>query len=115
MTFDLDRPYPVNGDQIEAYRRDGFVRLKQVFSADELAHYGAEITRLTMALNQQRLPLAERSTYRKAFLQVTNLWEQGGPAREFVFGKRLAGIAAALLEVAGVRLYHDQSLCKEAD
>ena len=30
-----------------------------------------------------------------------------------MFGKRLAGIAAALLEVDGVRLYHDQSLYKE--
>lgn len=114
MTFDLDRLYPVTGDQIDAFRRDGFVRLKQVFTAQELAHYGAEITRLTMALNRQTLPLAERSTYRKAFLQITNLWERGGLAREFVFGKRLAGIAAALLEVEGVRLYHDQSLYKEA-
>ena len=35
------------------------------------------------------------------------------PARAVVFGKRLAGIAAALLEVAGVRLYHDQALLKE--
>jgi ectoine hydroxylase-related dioxygenase (phytanoyl-CoA dioxygenase family) len=30
-----------------------------------------------------------------------------------VFGKRLARIAAELLEVSGVRLYHDQSLFKE--
>jgi ectoine hydroxylase-related dioxygenase (phytanoyl-CoA dioxygenase family) len=115
MTFDLDRPYAIDAAQIEAFRRDGFVRLKQVFTAQELEHHGDEITRLTMALNRQTLPLEERSTYGKAFLQITNLWEQGGPARAFVFGKRLAGIAAALLEVEGVRLYHDQSLYKEAD
>ena len=114
MSFDLDRPYPITDDQIDAFRRDGFVRLKQVFSAEELEHYGAEITRLTMALNKQTRPIEERSTYGKAFLQITNLWEHGGEAREFVFGKRLAGIAAALLEVDGVRLYHDQSLYKEA-
>jgi ectoine hydroxylase-related dioxygenase (phytanoyl-CoA dioxygenase family) len=42
------------------------------------------------------------------------LWEQSAQARAFVFGKRLARIAAELLEVDGVRLYHDQSLCKEA-
>lgn len=113
MSFDVDRPYAIGDDQIELYRRDGFVRLKQVFAPDELRHYGEELARLTMALNRQTRPLAERSTYGKAFLQITNLWEQGGLAREFVFGKRLAGIAAALLEVDGVRLYHDQSLMKE--
>jgi ectoine hydroxylase-related dioxygenase (phytanoyl-CoA dioxygenase family) len=113
MRFDLDRPYPLEPEQIDRFRRDGFVRLRQVFSADELAHYGAEIGRLTLALNRQELPLEQRSTYGKAFLQITNLWEHGGAAREFVFEKRLARIAAELLEVEGVRLYHDQSLYKE--
>ena len=114
MTFDLDRPYPVAADQVAAFRRDGFVRLKQVFTAAELRHYGGEITRLTIALNRQTKPLAERTTYGKAFVQITNLWEHGGLAREFVLGRRLARIAAALLEVEGVRLYHDQALYKEA-
>ena len=113
MAIDIDSPYPISREQIERFRRDGFIRLKDVFDADALAHYGAEIARLTIALNKQTKPMEERTTYDKAFLQVMNLWLQGGPAREFVFGKRLAGIAAALLETEGVRLYHDQSLYKE--
>lgn len=113
MTIDLDRPYPVSDTQVDRFRRDGFIKLKDVFNAEELRHYGEEITRLTIALNTQTLPLEERSTYDRAFLQVMNLWEHGERAREFVFGRRLAGIAAALLQVEGVRLYHDQSLYKE--
>ncbi len=113
MAIDLDRPYALTERQIADFRRDGFVRLKDVFNAEELRHYGEEITRLTIALNTQTLPLEQRSTYDRAFLQVMNLWEEGGRAREFVFGKRLAGLAAALLQVDGVRLYHDQSLYKE--
>lgn len=113
MLFDLDRPYAIGAEKVAAFRRDGFVRLKQVFSVDEVRHYGAEISRLTLAGSGHKAPLAERSTYGQAFLQVTNLWQQGGPAREFVFGQRLARIAAALLEVGGVRLYHDQALLKE--
>ena len=113
MPIDLDRPYPLTDAEISAFRRDGFIRLKDVFSAEELDHFGREITRLTIELNTQKAPLEERSTYDKAFLQVMNLWEQGGAARDFVFGRRMAGIAAALLEVDGVRLYHDQSLYKE--
>jgi ectoine hydroxylase-related dioxygenase (phytanoyl-CoA dioxygenase family) len=111
--IDLDRPYALDAGAVDFFRDNGFVRLKRVFAADELAHYGPEVTRLTLALSKQGKPLEERSTYGKAFLQVTNLWEHGGAARDFVFGKRLARIAAELLEVEGVRLYHDQSLMKE--
>ncbi len=32
--------------------------------------------------------------------------------RKFVFGTRLARIAAELMGVRGVRIYHDQALCK---
>jgi ectoine hydroxylase-related dioxygenase (phytanoyl-CoA dioxygenase family) len=113
MPIDIDTPYPLDEAQIERFRRDGYLRLKDVFDAQTLHHYGQEITWLTLARSTQTTPLEERSTYDRAFLQVTNLWRQGGPAREFVFGKRLARIAAALLEVDGVRLYHDQSLYKE--
>ncbi|HEY9131238.1 MAG TPA: phytanoyl-CoA dioxygenase family protein [Dyella sp.] len=113
VTIDLDRPYPLTSQQIDAFRRDGFIRLKDVFNAAELAHYGAEITRLTIALNTQTLPLEQRSTYDRAFLQIMNLWENSEHVRQFVFGRRLAALAAALLQVDGVRLYHDQSLYKE--
>ena len=111
---DLDAPYNLSPDQVAAFRRDGFIRLKQVFSAETLARYGEEITRATLAYAPEQLPLEERSTYGKAFLQVPNLWRRDEAARRFVFGKRLAGIAARLLEVEGVRLYHDQALYKEA-
>jgi ectoine hydroxylase-related dioxygenase (phytanoyl-CoA dioxygenase family) len=113
MAIDIDRPCELSAPQIEAYRRDGFIKLKHVFNAEELVHYGEEITRQTIRLNTQRRPLAERSTYDRAFLQVMNLWEESDRVREFVFGRRLAALAAALMEVDGVRLYHDQSLYKE--
>ena len=110
---DLDTPYALSGAQIAQFRRDGFIKLKDVLSRETLSYFGAEITRLTIELNTQQVPLEERSTYDKAFLQVMNLWEQSSKVTEFVMGKRLARIAAELLEVDGVRLYHDQSLYKE--
>ena len=111
--MDIDSPYPLQAEQIAAFARDGHIKLKQVLSPAALAHHGAEITRLTIALNTQTRPLAERSTYDRAFLQVMNLWESSALVREFVLGRRLGRIAAELLEVSGVRLYHDQSLYKE--
>lgn len=109
----LDAPYDLQPEQIAAFRRDGHIRLRNVLSADLLAAYGAEISRLTLALTTETRSLAERSTYDRAFLQVMNLWTHSAAVRAFVFGRRLAHIAADLLEVDGVRLYHDQSLYKE--
>jgi len=111
--MDIDSPYTLAAEHIEAFRRDGFIKLKQVLAPETLAHYGAEITRLTIALNTQSKPLEERSTYDRAFLQVMNLWEHSEVVKRFVLGQRLGRIAAELLEVPGVRLYHDQSLYKE--
>jgi ectoine hydroxylase-related dioxygenase (phytanoyl-CoA dioxygenase family) len=113
LPTDIDAHYAVQSEQLAWFRRNGYVKLKNAVSPTTLSVYGAEISRLTIALNTQTKALEERSTYDKAFLQVMNLWEHSSLVQEFVFGKRLARIAAELLEVDGVRLYHDQSLYKE--
>jgi ectoine hydroxylase-related dioxygenase (phytanoyl-CoA dioxygenase family) len=113
--IDVDAPYVLPRDATERFNTDGFVKLRDVLSPATLRYYGEEISRQTVALATQRIPLAERSTYDKAFLQVMNLWESSRLVREFVLGKRLGRIAAQLLQVDGVRLYHDQSLYKEPD
>jgi ectoine hydroxylase-related dioxygenase (phytanoyl-CoA dioxygenase family) len=111
--IDLDTPYSLPKGAIEFYREHGYVKLSNVLSAETLHHYGAEITRMTLVLNTQDLPLEERSTYDKAFLQVMNIWRESEMVKEFVFGKTIAAIAAELMDVKSVRLYHDQSLYKE--
>lgn len=110
---DLDTPCALSAEQIAQFRRDGFIKLKDVLSPATLNCYGREITRLTLALNTEQRPLEERSTYDRAFLQVMNLWEKSPLVGRFVMGQRLGRLAAELLEVDGVRLYHDQSLYKE--
>lgn len=59
---DLDSPYRLAPAQIEAFARQGYIKLVQVLSPATLAYYGREITRLTIALNTEQRPLAERST-----------------------------------------------------
>ncbi len=110
----LDVPYPLTDAQIQQYRADGFIKLKDVFDAQTLSRYGEEITRLTFKLNPSKdIPLEQRSTYGQAFIQVGNLWTQSDVVKRFSFSQRLARIATALLGVSGVRMYHDQSLYKE--
>jgi ectoine hydroxylase-related dioxygenase (phytanoyl-CoA dioxygenase family) len=98
---------------VEAYERDGFVTIHGVFDRDLLTYYREHISAEVLRRNRVAAPLEQRDTYHKAFLQVTNLWRSSEAAREFVFAKRLASIAAQLLRVPRVRLYHDQALYKE--
>lgn len=110
----LNSPFELTEAQIQRFREDGFIKLKDVLDAETLAHYGDEITRLTFELNPKKdLPLEERNTYDRAFIQVGNLWTQSDTVREFSFSRRLAQIATQLLGVSGVRMYHDQALYKE--
>ena len=110
---ELNADYALTEEQVAAYRRDGFVKLPDVLSGAVLEAYGDEFTRLVHVLNRQTLPLAERNTYGKAFLQIANLWEHSEKVKEFVLCRRLGKIAAELMGVDGVRMYHDQALYKE--
>jgi ectoine hydroxylase-related dioxygenase (phytanoyl-CoA dioxygenase family) len=64
--------------------------------------------------NRETRPLEERDTYGKAFLQIMYLWEKDAAMRRFVVARRFAHIAAELMGVAGVRIWQDQALFKEA-
>jgi ectoine hydroxylase-related dioxygenase (phytanoyl-CoA dioxygenase family) len=110
---ELRTPYRLAASARRHYDDHGFVKLPDVLPPAVLADYEPEITSKVIELNTQHLPLAERDAYGKAFLQVTNLWQHSERVREFVFSTRLAGMAAGLLGVEAVRLYHDQALYKE--
>lgn len=109
----LNKPYTVRPSLIDFYQKNGCVKLKNVLDDETISGYAPVITKKTFELNTVHLPMEDRSTYQKAFLQVTNLWQKDASIREFIFSKRLAGIAAQLMQVDSVRLYHDQALYKE--
>lgn len=109
----LRQPYPLSAEQIEFYRENQFIKLKNVFPAEVLQYFGAVISQKVQELNTMHLPLEERNTYSKAFLQIMNLWREDETVKQFVFSKRLAQIATELMGVSGVRMYHDQALFKE--
>ncbi|MFW5697270.1 MAG: phytanoyl-CoA dioxygenase family protein [Fimbriimonadaceae bacterium] len=110
---DLDPNYDVPGDAKNQFQEKGWTKLENVCTTDEVAAY-REIIKDTAVrhVNEDR-PLEERDTYGKAFLQVTNLWQKDERVAKFVLAKRFAKIAADLMGVEGVRLYHDQALFKE--
>jgi ectoine hydroxylase-related dioxygenase (phytanoyl-CoA dioxygenase family) len=109
----LQTPFKLDGRDIGKFREQGFVKLFQVLDAETIDRYEPEITKKVEGLNTVTVPMEERTTYQRAFLQVWGLWKQSHAIRQFVFSSRLARIAAELLEVDAVRLYHDQALFKE--
>lgn len=111
---DLADEYPLSDAQIAGYRRDGHILLRQVARRAEVAAYRAPIGERVRQRTTQVRPLAERDTYGKAFLQVGNLWVDDPVVSKFVLARRFGKIAADLMGVDGVRLYHDQALFKEA-
>lgn len=111
--LDIDSPYTLTEEQIAKFRQDGYIKLKDVLSAEVIEHYGAVISAEVQRLNTMHLPIEERDTYSKAFLQVINIWTKNDTVKEFCWGQRIARIAKELLGVSGVRIYHDQALYKE--
>jgi len=109
----LDTPYELTAEQIAFYQKNRFIKLKNVFDAETLARYNDVISEQVAKMNTVTTALDERDTYGKAFLQLFNLWRENDDVRAFVFSKRLAKIAADLMQVDGVRMYHDQALFKE--
>lgn len=106
--------YSVDAQTRASFERNGFVKLRQVVDPEVLLGWAPVISDTVVELNTQHLPLAERDSYGKAFLQVSNIWEHSAEVARFVFSADLARIAAELLNVGSVRLYHDQALYKEA-
>jgi ectoine hydroxylase-related dioxygenase (phytanoyl-CoA dioxygenase family) len=110
---ELSGEYLVTAGQRAQYARDGHVLLRGVASPAEAAAYRAAINAAVARHNTETRPLEARDTYGKAFLQIMNLWENDAAARRFVLARRFARIAAELMGVDGVRIYHDQALYKE--
>jgi ectoine hydroxylase-related dioxygenase (phytanoyl-CoA dioxygenase family) len=109
----LEEPYQITQDQINFFRENGFIKLKNVLPADTIQYINEVISTEVERFNTQNLPIEQRDTYGKAFLQIMNLWTKSDSVKEIVFSKRLAKIATDLLGVSGVRMYHDQALFKE--
>lgn len=109
----LAAPYRVDAAAIEAFRRDGWVRLERVLGPADLRPFRDAIIGHTVGFAAGLAPLAQRDTYGKAFIQYTNLWTRHADVRPFTLAPRFAKLAADLMGVSGVRIYHDQALFKE--
>src|SRR5512141_781055 len=110
----LTSDYPITPAQVAQFQCDGHVLLRGVATNEELAAYRMLILEARDKYGSEATPLAQRDTYGKAFLKGLNLWPKDEGVKRFVLAHRFAKLAADLLGVEGVRIYHDQALFKEA-
>jgi ectoine hydroxylase-related dioxygenase (phytanoyl-CoA dioxygenase family) len=103
----------VTENEINSFKENGHVLIPGVLDKNEVSYYRNVINKAAITYNTEKRKLEDRDTYGKAFLQITNLWEVDEDVKNFTLAKRFGKIAADLLGVENVRIYHDQALYKE--
>jgi len=99
--------------QVAEYQAAGHLTLRGALPRAEVEGMRTTVEALVHEANSSALPLDERDTYGKAFLQVQDLNRKNAVIREFVWDQGLAMVAASLMGVRTVRFYFDQALFKE--
>lgn len=95
----LVEPCRLSTAEVSRFEEDGFVRLGGVLPPPTVAAFEPEITAKLFQLNTVHLPMHQRTTFQRAFLQVMNLWRHSDRVRQLVSAPRLAQLAADLMGV----------------
>jgi ectoine hydroxylase-related dioxygenase (phytanoyl-CoA dioxygenase family) len=105
----------VDSADVEAFRRDGFVHLKGLLDASEVAVFRKAVD---AAVERRRRndtrELSEKTPYEQSFIQCQYLWEDCPDVRPLTFHPKVVAAAAALIGADAMRVWHDQALYKEA-
>lgn len=105
--------YNITNRDFYNFKKNGHILLEDVMKPRHLKRFRQEIQAEVREHAKTQLPLEQRDAYGKSFLQVFNLWTRNDYIKKWVTSPYLARIAANLLGVDGVRIYHDQALFKE--
>ena len=106
----LEADYSISDGQVDRFWREGFVVLRAVLSPREIRAYGAVIRETAM----RRFAAKEmQAAAHGAFLQTLGLRFDSAGVRRFCLAPRFGAIAARLLQVPAVRIFHEQALFKQ--
>ncbi|PAX07738.1 phytanoyl-CoA dioxygenase family protein [Sphingomonas lenta] len=105
-------------DQIERYRRDGFVVLERVLDEAELELWRAQVGEAVDERVTHQNGLNNRFDgadpfYAKVFTQALRLADTHAGVRDLVVDERLGALAGELVGADAMRMWHDQALVKE--
>jgi ectoine hydroxylase-related dioxygenase (phytanoyl-CoA dioxygenase family) len=109
-------------EQIDAYRRDGYVAQRNFLSPDEVATLKAAVLEAAAGTGKgkDKVDGAGRSLnsnkndyYSKVFTQRLNLWRLNDTVKKFMLNSGIGKMLCDLEGVDGFRVWHDQALIKE--
>lgn len=103
----LNTEYKLGRQEIKYYRDKGHIKLENLVSKNEINLIQPDINKIVY---EERMKTQSDYGKGKAFPEVINLWEYNKKIQEFIFSKRLAKVAADLMGVDAVRIYHDSAL-----
>ncbi|MEQ9484362.1 phytanoyl-CoA dioxygenase family protein [Coleofasciculus sp. F4-SAH-05] len=102
---ELAEPYPISDHQIQQFQTDSYIRIKNILSPGALYLLRKKLKQLFEQHN--------KLDSNRQFSSREMMWIESEIAKEFVLSKKLGQLAAELLQVSSVRIYHDDFLCKE--
>ena len=103
----LDSEYLIPEEKINFFWENGFVVLKNVLSKEEIGIYREEIKKVS----EERMKNQDKS-FGGAFNQALNIRFDSKGVETFCLSKRLGKIAADLMKVNAVRIFHEQAIFK---
>ncbi len=111
--------------EIESYRRDGFVVIEDFLDADELETWrhtvgvavaernGRKFANQDVLIGEDDGINPDADFYGKVFDQLLNLWQTNEAMRALILDERIGEMAGRLAGVDGLRVWHDQALIKQ--
>lgn len=102
----------IGAKDVEAYRRDGAVCVRGLFSPAEVATGVAGISE-NMAAPSERANVASRPEDPGYFIEDFCNWQTNAHYYELIFNSAAAAVAGMLMGSDEVRLYHEHLLVKE--
>ena len=116
--------YQVTEEQIQSYRKNGFIVIEDFLSPDELEYWRGAVMEAVNDRGGKKMPgkdtmigeddgINEDTDYfSKVFDQLLNLWQTNDKMKELMTDHRIGEAAAKLAGVDGIRIWHDQALFK---
>ena len=106
---ELSNPYKITKNNIKDFQKNGFIKLKNVFSPQAVNVLRYEIISLLKKNFKNYYEIKKNR-----FLSLDLMWLTNTLIKEFVLSSRIAKICADLLSLKKIRLYHDNALVKES-
>lgn len=96
-------------DFINTFNKDGHVRINKLMDQQEIKKLRTAVKETVEWAAQNKHSDYEADSM---VIKTLNIWQKSETARQIIFSKEWANIAAKLLGVPAVRLYHDAALFK---